>query len=210
MFSPTHIDQIQGKVVLIGDSGGGKTSIVQRFVTGAFDTAEAATVGATFLTRTMVFGSQRVKLQIWDTAGADKFRAMQPMYYRGANAAVLVVDVTRRESFESARNWVDELLKFAENEDIVMCIACNKIDLVQDRKVSFESVKEYATSINARCFETSAKTNTGVEDVFFEISRSLLAQHGGHRSVPAKSSTKSVNVDSVSSKSSPKEKRCSC
>jgi Ras-related protein Rab-21 len=189
MFSPTASDIVTGKVVLLGNAGAGKTSVCTRFIFGRFEPDEAPTVGASFFTKSMVLGDQKVKLQVWDTAGQDRFKSMQPMYYRGSHAAVLVADCTNRESFEHVKSWVDELRQHAGSADtqetsqgeslsqgsgIILCILLNKVDLSRDRKVSLAEAKEYAASIGATCYETSAKLNQGIDDVFLHIAKTLV------------------------------------
>mmetsp|Transcript_35067 Transcript_35067/g.81857 ORF Transcript_35067/g.81857 Transcript_35067/m.81857 type:complete len:198 (+) Transcript_35067:91-684(+) len=161
-------------MVVLGDTGVGKTCIVVRYVEGRFSAGSMSTIGASFMIKKMTLGDVRVTLQIWDTAGQERFRSLAPMYYRGAAAAVLVFDVGRRESFLKAQEWVAELKKHAD-VDCVLAIACNKSDLAADqRQVSFEQAAEYAKSIGAEAFDTSAKLNKGIDELFLHVAKRLV------------------------------------
>ncbi|XP_026412028.1 ras-related protein RABF1-like [Papaver somniferum] len=126
------------KLVLLGDSGVGKSCIVLRFVRGQFDTTSKVTVGASFLSQTMVLqDATTVKFEIWDTAGQERYAALAPLYYRGAAVAVIVYDITNPESFSKARFWVKELQKHG-SPNIIMVLVGNKADLHENREVSIQ------------------------------------------------------------------------
>jgi len=114
----------------------------------------------------------RIKLQLWDTAGQERFRSLAPMYYRGAAAALLVYDVTSEESFQKVKEWVKEL-RTNIYEDIILAIVGNQVDRTY-RQVERAEAEEYAHSIGALCFETSAKTNKGIEEMFVEMAKQLV------------------------------------
>ena len=161
------------KIVLLGDQNVGKTSIALRYVEGTFSSKMTSTIGAFFLSKKINVSGNSVKLQIWDTAGEERFRAMAPMYYRGADAAILVVDVTDINSFVTMKGWVEELHTNTMKKDIVLSIACNKTDLL-NRKVPEETVNEYAKSAGAQVYETSAKTGLGIAELFKATTDELL------------------------------------
>jgi len=161
------------KVVILGASGVGKTCLGLRFVKDQFVTYTASTIGASFLVKELVFNNQKVTLQIWDTAGQERFRSMAPLYYRGAVAAILVFSITDEASFEKLKEWVRELQSNAD-EPLVLAIACNKADLSDQRVVLMETATQYAASIGALIYETSAKSNTGVSQLFHEVARRLV------------------------------------
>jgi small GTP-binding protein len=161
------------KVVILGASGVGKTCLGLRFVKDQFVTYTASTIGASFLVKELVFNNQKVTLQIWDTAGQERFRSMAPLYYRGAVAAILVFSITDESSFEKLKEWVRELQNNVE-EPMVLAIACNKADLTDQRVVPAEVATQYANSIGALLYETSAKSNTGVSQLFHEVARRLV------------------------------------
>ena len=155
------------KLVLLGDSGVGKSSISIRLACGQFDEYTEPTIGAAFLSKTIQYDDiNRVKLEIWDTAGQERYRALAPMYYRGASLAAVVYDVTDRTSFEGAKRWINELNSHA-SPDITISLIGNKIDLPIDKRViTSEEGQETATRLNALFFETSAKTSNNIESIF--------------------------------------------
>ncbi|CAA7399045.1 unnamed protein product [Spirodela intermedia] len=162
------------KLVLLGDSGVGKSCIVLRFVRGQFDPTSKVTVGASFLSQTIALkDSTTVKFEIWDTAGQERYAALAPLYYRGAAAAVVVYDITSPESFQKAQYWVKELQKHG-SPDIVMALVGNKADLHENRSVPLQDATEYAEKNGMFSIETSAKTANNINQLFEEIAKRLL------------------------------------
>eukprot|EP01097_Dermamoeba_algensis_P002516 TRINITY_DN199_c0_g1_i5.p1 TRINITY_DN199_c0_g1~~TRINITY_DN199_c0_g1_i5.p1 ORF type:complete len:202 (+),score=37.91 TRINITY_DN199_c0_g1_i5:98-703(+) len=165
--------ECDAKIVVLGSAGVGKTSLALRFVQGTYRSEQTSTIGASFLTKRMIVEGWKIKLQIWDTAGQERFRSMAPMYYRSAAAAILVYDITSAESFETMKGWFNELNdKYQGN--IIIAIAGNKLDLEHERRVNVEDAKSYAQSIDAFWTETSAKDNTGIEEMFSSICQQLI------------------------------------
>ncbi|XP_071815122.1 ras-related protein Rab-22A-like [Apostichopus japonicus] len=160
------------KVCLLGDSGVGKSSIVQRFVANTYHDSIAPTIGASFMGKTLQVGDMTCKFQIWDTAGQEKYRGLAPMYYRNAGAAIIVYDITNQQSFELVRVWVRELQRHGP-EKICIAIFGNKMDLEELREVQTEEGSNYAKEIGAIFGETSAKTADNIEDLFIDISKNL-------------------------------------
>jgi small GTP-binding protein len=161
------------KLVLLGDSSVGKSSLTLRFVRNQFDEHQESTIGAAFLTQTLLMSDCTAKFEIWDTAGQERYHSLAPMYYRGAAAALLVYDVTNRQSFLRAQSWVNELQQQG-NTNTVISLAGNKVDLAEDsRQVSIEEAKAYADENNLLFFETSAKTNQNVNEMFKAIAVKL-------------------------------------
>merc|ERR1711998_132019 len=170
---------IDAKVVVIGNTGVGKTCIVLRYVQGKFVMHTASTIGASFMIKKLFIDNTRLTLQIWDTAGQERFRSMGPMYYRGAAAAILVFDITSEDSFQCLQQWIDEL-KNNGDENIILAIACNKCDLSAQRAVALKDAQDYAKSVGAIIHETSAKASKGIENIFVDISKAIIAERGGH------------------------------
>ncbi|KAJ1400059.1 ras family-domain-containing protein [Ochromonadaceae sp. CCMP2298] len=162
------------KVVLLGDSGVGKSSLVLRFVTNNFKPYSESTIGASFMSKMITVSGKQIKFQIWDTAGQEKYHSLAPMYYRGAAAAVVVYDITRAASFKTLRHWVDEL-RSKGPKDIAIAIAANKADLESKREVDKAMAIAYAEEIGAMYLETSAKDDFNVQDIFVQLSFRLPA-----------------------------------
>eukprot|EP01084_Bolivina_argentea_P320375 555860_1 len=159
------------KLVLLGDSRVGKSSVVIRFVKNEFDQYKFPTIGATFLTQSVSVGDYLVKFEIWDTAGQEKYRSLAPLYYRGASAALVVYDITNRESFENARKWIEEV-QTQEGSHVVIGLAGNKVDLT-GRKVTTEEGSQFAEEKNFIFFETSAKNSTNIKEIFRAIAQEV-------------------------------------
>ncbi|GEQ70252.1 hypothetical protein JCM33374_g3928 [Metschnikowia sp. JCM 33374] len=184
------------KLVLLGESAVGKSSIVHRFVKNTFDEMRESTIGAAFLTQSVVLPeiNATVKFEIWDTAGQERYKSLAPMYYRNANAALCVYDITARGSFAKAQDWIRELRRQAP-EGIVVALVGNKADLDEARDVSETEVQEYIDQLAAEGpehavihRECSAKSGDGVLEIFDAIARALPVEEavGNKRGTQAK------------------------
>lgn len=156
------------KAVLIGDSAVGKSNLLSRFSKGEFWLDSKPTIGVEFAYRTVQIGDKLIKAQIWDTAGQERFRAITSSYYRGALGALLVYDITRRESFLNLNKWLRELREYG-NSDMVIILAGNKSDLTSTREVEEDEGKALAESQGIYFVETSARDNRNVEEAFLEM-----------------------------------------
>eukprot|EP00118_Oscarella_pearsei_P001335 m.7189 g.7189 ORF g.7189 m.7189 type:complete len:195 (+) comp17966_c0_seq1:115-699(+) len=163
------------KLCLLGDSGVGKSSLVLRFVSDTFNERAETTIGASFMSKTLIVDDRSFKYQIWDTAGQEKYRGLAPMYYRGAAAAIVVYDVTKMDTFKTLKSWIKELQQLGPR-DIVIAVAGNKCDLEEMREVPTKEAIAYAESIGAVFSETSAKTAINVKDIFVRICQRLPSE----------------------------------
>ncbi len=166
------------KIVLLGEGAVGKTSILLQYTKKKFEPDRQMTIEASFRTKKLNINEKPLVLNLWDTAGQERFHSLALVYYRDADAAVLVFDVTDRTSFDRVQNWVQELHKNIDYEP-VLAIAANKIDLPKaQHEVSAEEGEAYAKSVGAEFFLTSAKEQDTIAPMFLAISRKLLAQKG--------------------------------
>lgn len=164
------------KVMLLGDSGVGKTCLLVRFKDDTFLSGSfIATVGIDFRNKTIVINDKQVKLQIYDTAGQERFRSVTHSYYRDANALLLLYDVTSLTSFNNVRAWLSDIHEYAHSDVIVILIA-NKVDKTQERVVTREMGEKLANEYDVTYIETSAKTGLNVEFCFKAIGQALLQQ----------------------------------
>jgi len=168
----------QFKLVLLGESAVGKSSLVLRFVKGQFHEFQESTIGAAFLTQTVCLDDTTVKFEIWDTAGQERYHSLAPMYYRGAQAAIVVYDITNADTFARAKTWVRELQRQAR-PDIVIALAGNKSDLGTRRTVEYEEANAYAEENGLLFMETSAKNANNVNEIFLAIARKLPRDSDG-------------------------------
>ncbi|PWY98885.1 putative GTP-binding protein ypt5 [Testicularia cyperi] len=165
---------LQFKLVLLGESAVGKSSLVLRFVKDQFDDYRESTIGAAFLTQTVSLDAQTtVKFEIWDTAGQERYKSLAPMYYRNANCAVVVYDITQPSSLDKAKAWIRELQRQAD-PNIIIALAGNKADLASTRRaIPTEEAEKYAEEENLLFLETSAKDSHNVSELFTMIARKL-------------------------------------
>ena len=161
------------KLLLIGDSGVGKSCQLLRFSDGSFTTSFITTIGIDFKIRTIELDGKRIKLQIWDTAGQERFRTITTAYYRGAMGILLVYDVTDEASFNNIRNWIRNIEQHA-SDNVNKILVGNKADMDESKRaVPTSKGQALADEYGIKFFETSAKTNMNVEEVFFSIARDI-------------------------------------
>ncbi|ONI23538.1 hypothetical protein PRUPE_2G193600 [Prunus persica] len=156
------------KVVVIGDSAVGKTQILSRFTKNEFCFDSKSTIGVEFQTRTVTIKGKLIKAQIWDTAGQERYRAVTSAYYRGALGAMLVYDITKRQTFDHVARWVEELRAHADNSIVIMLVG-NKADLGEQRDVPTEDAVEFAEDQGLFFSETSAFSGENVDTAFFSV-----------------------------------------
>jgi len=153
------------KLLLIGDSGVGKSCLLLRFAEDTYTESYISTIGVDFKIRTIELEGKTIKLQIWDTAGQERFRTITSSYYRGAHGIIVVYDVTDYESFNNVKQWLHEIDRYA-CENVNKLLVGNKSDLESKRAVKFDTAKEFADTLGIEFLETSAKNSTNVEQAF--------------------------------------------
>jgi len=169
------------KLLLIGDSGVGKSCLLLRFADDTYSESYISTIGVDFKIRTIEHDGKTIKLQIWDTAGQERFRTITSSYYRGAHGIIVVYDVTDSDTFDNVKNWLQEIERYA-SENVKKLLVGNKSDLTQKKQVDYTTAKEYAKQLEIPFLETSAKANTNVEQSFItmasEIKNSMPTNSG--------------------------------
>ncbi|KAJ3430351.1 ras and ef-hand domain-containing protein [Anaeramoeba flamelloides] len=161
------------KICFIGDAKVGKTSIITRWIYDTFETDLERTVGVDFLSKTVHIDNKAVRLQLWDTAGQEKFRCLLPSYIRNSSMAIIVCDITNPESFENIDYWYDQV-KNVSSEEIIFFLVANKTDLAKERKVSNETLEKKAKENDFHFIETSAKTGNNIKSLFRKICLLIL------------------------------------
>lgn len=164
------------KLLLVGDSGVGKSCLLLRFVEDKFNPSFITTIGIDFKIRTIESKGKKIKLQVWDTAGQERFRTITTAYYRGAMGIVLIYDVTDARTFENVENWFQTVTQHA-NDDAQIFLVGNKLDDEENRQVSREQGQQLAQKLNIPFLEASAKTNDNVESIFYELAGIIQEKH---------------------------------
>ena len=160
------------KVVLIGETGVGKTSIITQFMDQTFQEDQQSTTGGTYSTKSVIYnGNKELKFEIWDTAGQERYRALTKMFYKDANAAVLVYDITRKDSFEEIQNYWSNQIKESSPPGIILAVAANKSDLIDHEAVDEEQARKFAEDLGAIFVSTTATQIDPVNDLFIQIAK---------------------------------------
>ena len=166
-------DTFTFKFVTLGEGRVGKSSLLLRFTSDVFDEVSPPTMVASFVEKRVNIDSTSILLNLWDTAGQERFHALGPIYYRDADAALLVFDITDYDSFSKVKRWISELRTLVA-EDIPICLAGNKFDLEKEKTVDLNEAEQYADSVNVKLFWTSALTNKNVEACFLYLARAAV------------------------------------
>jgi len=180
------------KVVVIGDSGVGKSNLLSRFTRNEFNIESKSTIGVEFATRSVSIEGKTIKAQIWDTAGQERYRAITSAYYRGAVGALVVYDISKESSFENVEKWFIELKENA-TADITMMLVGNKTDLASARVVSTETGKAFADKNGVSFIEASAYNATNVEPAFLQILSEIYQKRASKEQQQQAASTVSVS-----------------
>jgi Ras-related protein Rab-1A len=160
------------KLLLIGDSGVGKSCLLLRFADNTYTDSYISTIGVDFKIRTLEIDGKTVKLQIWDTAGQERFRTITSSYYRGAHGIIVVYDVTDKVSFNNVKQWLGEIDRYA-CQSVNKLLVGNKADLVEKKVVEYNEAKQFADSLGISFLETSAKSAQNVEEAFLTMTKQI-------------------------------------
>lgn len=213
--APYNYDYIL-KYIIIGDQGVGKSCLLHQFTEKKFMADCPHTIGVEYGTRIIEVAGQRIKLQIWDTAGQERFRAVTRSYYRGSSGAIMVYDITRRQTFNHLEAWLTDATNHASPNTVIFLIG-NKSDLEEQRDVPTEEAREFAREHGLHFCEASAKTGENVEEAFLETARQIYQkiQEGSLELNAADSgvqtrSARSNQINASDEPETPQDKNCSC
>lgn len=160
------------KILLIGDANTGKTSILNVYKNDMFYENEVSTIGVEFMIKYIDFNGEKIKLQIWDTAGQERFKSITSSYYRGSDGVIMIFDISNRQSFINIKKWIHEIDKYTDN-NLQKILIGNKFDLNYKREVSYEESAEFADKLGINYFETSAKDNVNIENIFMYLVKNI-------------------------------------
>ena len=201
-------DEICIKVTLIGESSVGKTCIINKFCKNIFEEKVESTLGANYSQKQIEINGRKIRLDLWDTAGQEKYRAIGRHFYKESYIVCLVYDITNKESFEKIKEiWYPELVEYGEQFKIIGLIG-NKVDLYLEEEVSEEMAKKYAEEIDAVHKRTSALKGTGIEDLFNELTIKYLNEFRGPSIFIDKKKEENIVLDSKNAKNKNKSKCC--
>ncbi|KAI9268079.1 ras family-domain-containing protein [Phascolomyces articulosus] len=198
------------KLLLIGNSGVGKSSLLLRFTDDTFLPPDevSATIGVDFKVSMMNLHGQTYKLTIWDTAGQERFRTLTSSYYRGAQGVILVYDVCNRETFDALKTWWNEVNTYCSSQDVVKMIVGNKVDKDASRVVSYKEGADLARKLQTLFIECSAKTKVGVKETFEELVEKIVETPNLWQKQANSSSN--VRVTAVANNDGGSQDYCSC
>ena len=194
------------KVLLLGNSNVGKSSLFLRFVDDIWNDTFVPTIGVDFKIKTFNIDEKKIKMQIWDTAGQERFKNIIASYYRGAHGILLIYDVTDKESFKNLSNWLIEIEKNA-NKNVLKVLIGNKTDLEDKRVVTYNQGKEFADTYGLKFLETSAKKNLNVSEAFITLGRELM-QASEEKKIIKQKQNKKISVAKVQDLNVQKKNGC--
>ena len=194
------------KVLLLGNSNVGKSSLFLRFIDDIWNDTFVPTIGVDFKIKTFNIDNKKIKMQIWDTAGQERFKNIIASYYRGAHGILLIYDVTDKDSFKNLSNWLIEIEKNS-SKNVLKVLIGNKTDLEEKRVISYNQAKEFADSYGLKYIETSAKKNLNVNEAFETLGRELMAASDDKR-ITKQKQNKKVTVSNAQDLTPEQKKGC--
>ena len=203
-LSQIHIFSVFFKILLIGDLGVGKSCVILRYVEGDFPGNIMSSIGVDFKTKQIEFDDRLIKLQIWDTAGHEKFRTITTSYYKSAHAIIILYDITQKASFDHIRNWITEIDKFGK-QGVLKVIVGNKLDMENNRKITKEAAENLALKYGIKLWEVSAKDNTNIEEMFLDTIKTLLEKNS---KIISEGSSMATNIQLNKNVKNKKNKKC--
>jgi len=183
------------KVLLLGNSDVGKSSLILRYVDQVWSDTFVPTIGVDFKVKTLEIENKQIKMQIWDTAGQERFRNVISSYFRGSHGIFLIYDITNRDSFKNMENWLIEIEKNA-SQNVLKILIGNKSDLVDDREITTEEGQAFANRNGMKFIETSAKMNTNVNEAFETLAKLMMEFSSEKKTLPTKNETKVLSASS--------------
>jgi len=203
-LSQIHIFSVFFKILLIGDLGVGKSCVILRYVEGDFPGNIMSSIGVDFKTKQIDLDDRLIKLQIWDTAGHEKFRTITTSYYKSAHAIIILYDITQKASFDHIRNWITEIDKFGK-QGVLKVIVGNKLDMENNRKITKEAAENLALKYGIKLWEVSAKDNTNIEEMFLDTIKTLLEKNS---KIISEGSSMATNIKLNKNVKNKKNKKC--
>ena len=203
-LSQIHIFSVFFKILLIGGLGVGKSCVILRYVEGDFPGNIMSSIGVDFKTKQIDLDDRLIKLQIWDTAGHEKFRTITTSYYKSAHAIIILYDITQKASFDHIRNWITEIDKFGK-QGVLKVIVGNKLDMENNRKITKEVAENLALKYGIKLWEVSAKDNTNIEEMFLDTIKTLLEKNS---KIISEGSSMVTNIQLNKNVKNKKNKKC--
>ena len=205
--STNHVKKY--KIVFLGDLGVGKTSIINQFMYGTFDPIHQPTIGIDFLSKPMYLDDRTIRLQLWDTAGQERFRSLIPGYIRDCTMAVVVFDLTQKQSFISIDKWIEDV-RNERGGDVIIIVAANKAELTERRLASHEEIEKKSKELNVKILEVSAKSGTNVKLLFKNLAQDLPGMEDVLLENNAETDKEAFTLNRPQQTQSKKTRNCSC
>ena len=204
----------QYKILILGDATVGKTSLLVRYIDNKFEGDTLATLGVDIKYKYVTLDNKKIRMNIWDTAGQDRFRNIAKNYFKGSNAVIFVFDVNSKQTLEKIKFWIENVKEHSSEDNIIEVIVGNKIDIEGKHEVTKEEMKTLGKEIGIQIFETSAKTGEGINEVFTYLVNQLIQNHNIGKILSDdessnRNSAKPLNIK-IFNKSNKSGHRCKC